>query len=324
MGVIGGPEESPFPINVGLMMFTPEPWRFFPVMQIDVVWFPKEGPGGNKFSEKIFKGSIPRMTRDALDYIRRNLISETVIKHHGRAETTRVENFPYDAIEEAVVNAVYHRGYDVREPVEIRIMHDELVVLSYPGPDRSVRLDQLRLGRAHPRRYRNRRIGEFLKELEFTEGRSTGIPKIMEAMARNGSPPAEFEFDEDHSYFMVRLPVHPAALEVAESTVGAEKNLATPPVELRPESEPRSEPRLESGLESGLESETSGKVLVALAKGPLNRSALADALGHERVSGAINRAIKELLAKGLVEYTIPEKPNSRLQKYRLAQGNKHS
>lgn len=45
------------------------------------------------------------------------------------------------AIEEAVVNAVYHRGYDVREPVEIRIMHDELVVLSYPGPDRSVRLD---------------------------------------------------------------------------------------------------------------------------------------------------------------------------------------
>ena len=39
----------------------------------------------------------------------------------------------------AVVNAVYHRGYDVREPVELRIARDELVVLSYPGPDRSVR-----------------------------------------------------------------------------------------------------------------------------------------------------------------------------------------
>ena len=70
MGVVGGPEEAPFPLNVGLMMFNPEPWRFFPVMQIDVVWFPKEGPGGNKFSEKIFKGPIPRMTRDALDYIK--------------------------------------------------------------------------------------------------------------------------------------------------------------------------------------------------------------------------------------------------------------
>ena len=59
MGIIGGPSESPFPLNVGLMMFHPEPWRFFPVMQIDVVWFPKEGPGGNKFSEKIFKGPLP-------------------------------------------------------------------------------------------------------------------------------------------------------------------------------------------------------------------------------------------------------------------------
>ena len=132
--------------------------------------------------------------------------------------------------EEAVVNAVYHRGYDVREPVEIRIMHDELVVLSYPGPDRSVRLEQLRVGKAMPRRYRNRRIGEFLKELEFTEGRSTGIPKIIDAMQANGSPPAEFDFDEDHSYFMVRLPVHPAALEVADSEVGESADVDTPQV----------------------------------------------------------------------------------------------
>ena len=312
MGVIGGAEEAPFPLNVGLMMFNPEPWRFFPAMQIDVVWFPKEGPGGNKFSEKIFKGPIPRMTRDALDYIKRNLISETVIKHRGRAEATRVENFPYEAIEEAVVNAVYHRGYDTREPIEVRIERSELFVLSYPGPDRSVRLEQLRAGHARPRRYRNRRIGEFLKELEFTEGRSTGIPKIMEAMQKNGSPPAEFDFDEDHSYFMVRLPIHPAALEVAESAPGG--GAMRPGFEGRPE----------SGLESGLESETSRNVLLALAAGPLGRLGIAEKLGHERVSGAINRAIKELLAKGFIEYTLPEKPNSRLQKYRLAPGQKRA
>ena len=143
MGIIGGLEEAPFPLNIGLMMFNPEPWRFFPAMQLDVVWFPKEGPGGNKFSEKIFKGTIPRMTRDALDYIKRNLIAQTVIKHPDRAEATRVENYPYPAIEEAVVNAVYHRGYDTREPVEIRLERNEMMIISYPGPDRSVRLEQL-------------------------------------------------------------------------------------------------------------------------------------------------------------------------------------
>ncbi len=43
-------------------------------------------------------------------------------------------------------------------------------------------------GRAVSRRYRNRRIGEFLKELDMTEGRSTGIPKILKEMTNNGSP----------------------------------------------------------------------------------------------------------------------------------------
>jgi ATP-dependent DNA helicase RecG len=233
MGVIGGLPESPFPLNVGLMLFHPEPWRFFPTMQIDVVWFSSEGPGGSKFSEKIFRGPLPQMLQESLDYLKRNLIPETVIKHPDRAEATRVENFPYDAVEEAAVNAVYHRGYDTREPVEIRVEREEMVILSYPGPDRSVRLKQLQKGKAHARRDRNRRLGEFLKELKFTEGRSTGISKILGEMRETGSPAPEFEFDEDHSYFLVRLPVHPAALEV-----------------LQPK--PRPESQLESGAESGI------------------------------------------------------------------------
>lgn len=38
------------------------------------------------------------MAREALDYIRRNYLRETVIKHRDRAEATRVENFPYTAV----------------------------------------------------------------------------------------------------------------------------------------------------------------------------------------------------------------------------------
>ncbi len=115
---------------------------------------------------------------------------------------------PHAAIEEAVVNAVYHRSYEIREPVEVRITADELVVLSFPGPDRSIRMTDLRVGKAVSRRYRNRRIGEFLKELELTEGRSTGIPKILKVMRENGSPAPEFESDDDRSYMLIRLPVH--------------------------------------------------------------------------------------------------------------------
>lgn len=299
MHVIGGPTEAPFPLNVGLLFFNPEPHRFFPVTQIDVVWFP-DGPGGDKFTEKVFQGPIPRMVREVLDYIRRNYLSETVIKQRDRAEATRVTNFPYEAIEEAVVNAVYHRSYEIREPVEIRITPDDLVVLSYPGPDRSIRMDQLRIGRAVTRRYRNRRIGEFLKELDLTEGRATGIPKILNAMQRNGSPPPEFESDEERNYFLVRLPVHPAAQPKAELTPTADE--------------------AESGPSRGrVEAESAAdQIMLVLQQGEASAAEIATALGKNSVSGALKRALRTLLAQGQIEQTIPDKPQSRLQKYRLA------
>lgn len=86
------------------------------------------------------------------------------------------------------------------------------------GPERSVRLEQLRAGKFIPRHSRNRRIGEFLKELKFAKGRSTGIRKIMRAMKDNGSPPSVFEVGDDHSYFMVRLAVQPDASQAAAVT----------------------------------------------------------------------------------------------------------
>ncbi len=110
-----------------------------------------------------------------------------------------------------MVNAVYHRSYEVREPVEVRITRQELTILSFPGADRSIRMEDLQTGRAISRRYRNRRIGEFLKELDLAEGRCTGIPKILRAMRANGSPAPVFESDDDRTSFLTRLAVHEQA-----------------------------------------------------------------------------------------------------------------
>ena len=58
-------------------------------------------------------------------------------------------------------------------------------------------------------------------------------------------------------------------------------------------------------------------LLNALTSAPLSKSKLAAALGHKSISGTLNTHIREMLAEGLIEYIIPGKPNSRLQKYRL-------
>ena len=104
------------------------------------------------------------------------------------------------------------------------------------GPDRSIRLANFEAGRAVSRRYRNRRIGEFLKELDLTEGRSTGIPKILKVMAANGSSAPLFEANDERASYVVRLPVHPLAkqpttdvtVEVADLLQVIQGNISRP------------------------------------------------------------------------------------------------
>ena len=147
------------------------------------------------------------------------------------------------------------------------------------------------------RRYRNRRIGEFLKELDLTEGRSTGIPKILREMAANGSPAPEFDSDEDRTYYLVRLPVHPRAKMPDQS-----------------------QSPTQSGAQSGAQSR---EALLALAEKPLSANELVKKLGLRSKTGAFKRTVNELLNDSSIEYTIPDKPNSRLQKYRLTGAGQH-
>ena len=207
MNIISNLPEYIKPKNVGLMFFSMEPDKFFPYTQIDVVQFP-DGLGGDSIIEKTFKGPIHQQLRDALQYIKNTVIVEKVVKHPDRAEADRFFNYPFAAIEESLSNAVYHRAYDEREPIEVRIENDRIEIVSFPGPDRSITLEGLKNYRVSNRRYRNRRIGDFLKELHLTEGRNTGFKKILDALSANGSPKPEFETDDDRSYFISRLFIH--------------------------------------------------------------------------------------------------------------------
>ena len=71
-------------------------------------------------------------------------------------------------------------------------------------------MEAIRSGQSlRSRRYRNRRLGEFLKELELTEVRATGIPTLEDELRDNGSPQATIETDEEGSYFLIDIPCHP-------------------------------------------------------------------------------------------------------------------
>ncbi|MDO4163271.1 MAG: putative DNA binding domain-containing protein [Bacteroides sp.] len=219
MELYTGPKENRVIRNVAAMMFCENPSKFFPYTQIDVVTFPNgKLKDPNNFTEVTFKGCIPQMIKQTMDYIKSNILKEYVRKVAGQQEAERYWNYPYEAVEEAVVNSCYHRDFLQHEPIEITIEPESISILNCPGPDRSISKEAIEKGdMLKSRRYRNRRLGDFLKELDLTEGRSTGVPTIQSKLAENGSPRATFETTDDRLTFLVTIPVHKSCLEGLEA-----------------------------------------------------------------------------------------------------------
>ncbi len=80
----------------------------------------------------------------------------------------------------------------------------------------------------------------------------------------------------------------------------------------------------ELGAQSRAQSKAQSKaqlhaVLTALSEGPRSAADLVAVLKLGTKTGAFKRSMKSLLEQGCIAYTIPDKPNSRLQKYRLTE-----
>lgn len=230
--LLEGPLEQRYIQNVALMMFCDYPEKFFRYTYVQMTSFPKGSVENPSLSEDFPNntGSVPQMIKGTMERFRNIFIREKVIKIHGQMEALRIVNYPYQAIEEAVVNAFYHRDYMSCEPVTIEIEPDCVNIMNFPGIDRSISEKTIAEGKRFVSRYyRNRRLGEFLKELELSEGHSTGIPTIQEELKRNGSPRAEFFTDEERRAMRIRIPIHPAfleksAIEAENPAVEAEKS----------------------------------------------------------------------------------------------------
>lgn len=268
-------------------------------------------------SLELFKGPLAAILRDAVSYVERNFLKEAVVKQPHKPEAERFWNFPIAAIEEAIGNAIYHRSYEEREPVEVRITPEEMLVLSYPGADRSIRMEDLQRGQAVSRRYRNRRIGEFLKELDLAEGRSTGVPKILRTMRDNGSPVPRFETDDDRTWFRVRLPVHPsfpleAGHAIGERDIQQDNRLENNEKDAflphgTPQDTPQDTPQVTECIE---------RLIVAVQR-ETSRAELQATLKLRDRGSFIATYLRPALEAGVIEMTLPDMPTSRNQRYRL-------
>ena len=198
------------PRNVGLLFFSHDPLQWFRGAKIEVVQSTADRAGDVQ-EERTFGGALADQLRDCLGYLE-NLSTVHLQKQPDRSQVRGWVSYPLSALRETLVNAVYHRGYaaDQPEPTKVHLYPGRIEIISYPGPVRGIEAHHLLPGAsAPPVPARNRRIGELLKELGLAEGRLTGMPKVFQAMADNGSSVPRFQFDEQRTYFQATLPAHP-------------------------------------------------------------------------------------------------------------------
>ena len=194
------------------------------------------------------------------------------------------------ALREAVINAIIHNDYSTELVPKFEIFADRLEITSagtvHPG---SEQVDFF-AGYSMPR---NKTLMRVFKDLAMVEYLGSGMPRILKAYPREA-------YTFSTHFIRTTFPVSGEALALEEEVLNGEAKT--------------------SGAQSGAQSRAQSEaLLLALADAPRSAMELIEILGLETKTGSLKRALKELLERELVAYTLPEKPGSRLQKYRLTE-----
>jgi ATP-dependent DNA helicase RecG len=281
---LGMPETSSGYCNAAVLLFSKRPQSSLIETEVKCGRF--EGTDSVNFlDERTIEGNILSQLDESLAFVRRN--TRQAIRITGKPEREIVPEYPDEAVREALINALCHRDYASVGTVQVRIYDDRLEVWN-PGrlpPDLSIEA----LYRQHASYPRNPRLAHALYRARLIEHWGTGTLRIVEACRGYDLDP---EFLCQTGCFITRL-----------------KKKAVAPADLGGATTPQVAPQVTPQV---------GR-LIAAVHGEMTREAIQEAIGIKDRKDFGKRYLHPALIAGLIEMTFPDKPNSRLQKYRLTE-----
>ncbi len=282
--------------KAGILLFHPDPERFVAGAHVKVGYFRDESDV--RFHD-VISGDLFTQVAKTLELLLFKYL-KAGITYEG---IQRVESYPMPepALREALLNAVVHRDYAVPTPIQIRVYDDRLSVYNPGSLPEGWTLEKL-LG-PHPSHPYNPDIAYAFFWAGEIETWGRGIDRVLRACRRAGTPEPKIRLAPGGLWFEFRFS-EDYLESVGVTRRRGEGSGATS----------EGPGRDQAGTRSGPSRDQVRILRKSLAAQPITE--LMAAVGRTNRTKFRNQVLRPLLDAGWIEMTVPDKPTSRMQRYR--------
>jgi len=272
------------PSHAAILLFGKQPQRFLLTSEVKCLHFHGLEVRKPIPSYHIYKSDLFEMVDQAVDFVMSKL-ARAVIPRDGQVASDVEYEIPWKAVREAIVNAVTHRDYASNGSVQVMLFADRLEIWN-PG-ELPPSLSVAKLHHPHPSLPRNPLIADPMFLTRYAEKAGSGILDMLQQCREAGLRAPEFR--QDASFFVQTIwRPKPAKIAPVSQTIGTKSAPSRHQVDI-------------------LRKCNTDSVLRDLMQ----------IAGRSDRTKFRHQVVNPLIEAGLIEMTIPTKPTSRLQKYRL-------
>ena len=290
--------DNKCPTFAGIVLFGHNPRRFMPGAYVQYVCFEGKDKTSNVLNEREFGDNYCELLPKLESLLEMSVIKQYPVQASMLREDM-VKNYPYWAIRELLMNGCMHRDLQSNTPLRFYEFSDHLEITNAGGL----------YGNARPENfpkindYRNPIIAGAMKSLGYVNKYNRSIGQVQKELSENGNPKAEFDVNL-LTAFAVTVYKGTSRNEVGYQS-GTSRN--------------------EVGYQSGTSQESEHRPfgpnvmtlqerIIEFCSEPRSLREIADFLGAANKKKVKTKFINDILGTKIV-MTVPDKPNSRLQKY---------
>lgn len=270
------------PTNAAIILFGNNPQYYLHGCYVQYVHFAGKDNGSEIINERQVKGSLSKMLPILENFVRDAVVTIRPVPISMLREKA-VFNYPELALRELLMNACMHRDYQSNMPIRLYQYEDRIEILNAGGL----------YGEARPENfptvndYRNPVVAEAMRGLKYVNMFNRGIQRVKTILQENGNPEPKFTVDKITAFEVTVKPTLSLNLVTDEEKVTKSVTKMTETI----------------------------NDIIAFCSTPKSMTEIMAHIGLKHRYNVKHRYIDPLIEGGFLSMTIPEKPNSRNQKY---------